>query len=152
MDRFPAGLPIGQLVARRDDVLMTIPARQIPKFLVVSTGVSVRTESGNPSFVAQRPQIEAMILADTIIGVVRGKNLKYVRLLVPPDLCYRRRGAPISNRHRRIIKSLPLAECNITWKRVGPTTFHPHWRHCAAYGALRASEAERMALALMVEA
>ena len=34
-------------------------------------------------------QLAAMIAANTIVGVLRGKRLKYVQLLVPPDVAFR---------------------------------------------------------------
>jgi hypothetical protein len=56
------------------------------------TTVSVRDSSGAACFQADLMQLQALIAANTIVGVVRGKRLRYVQLLVPPDVAFRALG------------------------------------------------------------
>lgn len=39
-----------------------------------------------------RTQLEALIAANTVVGIVRGKRLRFVQLLVPPDVAFRALG------------------------------------------------------------
>jgi len=72
---------------------MTLPARKIAEYLHPSViTVSVRDASGAACFQADRTQIEALIAANTVVGVARGKRLRYVQLLVPPDVAFRALG------------------------------------------------------------
>ena len=56
------------------------------------TTVSVRDSKGAACFQADLIQLEALIAARTVVGVVRGKRLRYVQLLVPPDVAFRALG------------------------------------------------------------
>jgi hypothetical protein len=56
------------------------------------TTVSVRDSNGAACFQADLIQLEALIAAGTIVGIVRGKRLRYVQLLVPPDVAFRALG------------------------------------------------------------
>jgi hypothetical protein len=72
---------------------MTIPAHMIAEYLSPSmTTVSVRDSNGSACFQADLVQLEALIAAGTIVGKVRGKRLRYVQLLVPPDVAFRALG------------------------------------------------------------
>ena len=72
---------------------MAIPAHMIAKYLDPSmTTVSVRDTHGAPCFQADLIQLEALIAAGTNVGVVRGKRLRYVQLLVSPDKAFRALG------------------------------------------------------------
>lgn len=54
--------------------------------------VGVRDANGGACFQADLVQLEALIAAETIVGKVRGKRLRYVQLLVPPDVAFRALG------------------------------------------------------------
>jgi hypothetical protein len=56
------------------------------------TTVSVRDSNGAACFQADLMQLQALIAASTVVGVVRGKRLRYVQLLVPPDVAFRALG------------------------------------------------------------
>ncbi len=56
------------------------------------TTVSVRDSNGAACFEADLVQVQALIAANTIVGVVRGKRLRYIQLLVPPDVAFRALG------------------------------------------------------------
>lgn len=72
---------------------MTIPAHMIAEYVSPSmTTVSVRDANGSACFEADLIQLEALIAAGTIVGKVRGKRLRYVQLLVPPDVAFRALG------------------------------------------------------------
>jgi len=54
--------------------------------------VSVRDPNGPACFQADVMQLEALVAANTVVGIVRGKRLRHVQLLVPPDVAFRALG------------------------------------------------------------
>lgn len=113
---------------------MNIPARLIPSYVAVdAVQVSLRSQSGAPCAPVSIEDLGALIAASLVCGVVRGRRLKYVQLLVPPDVAWRHLGES-----RRKVKTLLHSEANDTFYRrpipeAQARIYVHHARRCSGF-------------------
>ena len=97
------------------------------------TTVSVRDSNGAACFEADLMQLQALIAANTVVGVVRGKRLRYVQLLVPPDVAFRalgeRSGATAKLDHWRFTyrENVGTGQITILKRYHGPSGSFIYW-------------------------
>jgi hypothetical protein len=97
------------------------------------TAVSVRDSNGAACFHADLMQLQALIAANTVVGVVRGKRLRYVQLLVPPDVAFRalgeRSGATAKLDHWRFTyrENVGAGKITVLKRYHGPSGSFIYW-------------------------
>ncbi len=97
------------------------------------TTVSVRDSNGAACFQADLMQLQALIAANTVVGVVRGKRLRYVQLLVPPDVAFRalgeRSGATAKLDHWRFTyrENVGAGKITVLKRYHGPSGSFIYW-------------------------
>lgn len=107
------------------------------------TTVSVRDANGAACFQADLMQLQALIAANTVVGVVRGKRLRYVQLLVPPDVAFRalgeRSGATAKLDHWRFTyrENVGAGQITILKRYHGPSGSFIFWADNERFRASR---------------
>ena len=116
---------------------MIVPSSKVLAYVHPdAVSIDVYTPSGAPCRQITIEELKALVAAEYVVAVVRGRKMRRVELTVPPDIAFRQLGET-----RAKVKDQLHSDANVTTQRSAPTlpSFHKrhHTAHCNAWNRYR---------------